>query len=339
MKKKAFLVGLYSLILFSLFADTFNSNLIGQKLGEYTNKSEYYLTEEASNNIITQKLFHGNELIDTTIIEEIDSVKTITKKRDIFFSIQTYSNNLIVSEENNNFSVLYNYKDNLLISKVEKDKNLNTIIYKYLYDSNNKLAAIIKIFNNDVETNFFTFAKDNLNITVTNNNKNYQESSIINGVINSIEYENDELINNIEIENKNDDETILIKSDTNHTIKEYYKSGILTKIESYINDQLINVSEFEYDDNYILIQEIIIENVYNKYSNKISSINKTITTYKNSNIQKVENYENNVLVSDYSYQGNLKIENIYENSKLYCTITLENDKIIDIQYREVSDDF
>lgn len=336
MLKKTSLIIICTFSIVSLFASSYNSNSIGQKLGKRTDNSQYYIIEEVSQDKISSKLYKDDIIIENIIISEIDGIKTISKYSNNTFLEQTFSNDLLTKEIENDKISYYNYDQNNLLTSKLVEYNDSKTIYNYLYDSNNLLSAIITIKDGDITSKFYNFNDNNIQIAITNNNQQYMESSITNGVINSIEYNDDILINNIEIENQDDENIVLLKKTENSLKKEYYNNSLLSKIETYQNDLLINTRTFEYDDNYILTKEIFTENIYNKYNKQFLHNKKSITEYTNNKIGKITNYFNEELESEYFYKDNIRIENIYENSQLYCTVTLENDKIIDIQYREVT---
>lgn len=339
MKKKAFLIGIYSLFLYSLFATTYNSNAIGQKLGEYYPLSEYYLIEEVSKSKTIKKLYKNDKLIETKEIEEKENIKTISIESNDNTSFKTFKNDKIISEKIDDITIIYSYDNNLISNKtISKDKKILSL-KKYIYDNENKLSMIIEIKNNKIQTKYFSFSLNLLSIILYNNkSNNYIESRINKSIINSIEYDNDTLLNNIEVEEQNENEIILVKNDNKSKEKEYYKDGLLFKKETYLDDLLIKSIEYEYDENYLLKKEIISEKILNVYTKQYFKENKIINFYKDSKLEKTQTFENGIIVSEFTYNDNIKIENIYQNGKPYCTITLDNDKIIDIQYREVADD-
>jgi len=110
------------------------------------------------------------------------------------------------------------------------------------------------------------------------------------------------------------------------------------KKESYKNDELIKTAKYEYDNNFFLEKETIEEKTLNNYTKEYTNNKTTINIFNESNLEKTILYENKIIVSQITYNNNIKIENLYDNGILYCTITLVNDKIKDIQYREVNYD-
>lgn len=340
MKKKAFLISIYLLCCFNLFATTYNSNSIGQKIGEYDGKSEFYLVEEANTTTIKQSLYKNNQLIQTKTINEKNDIKTITIEDSSSKTYQVFNNDILISEMVNNIKTVYNYEQNKLISKIISESNNILEVDKYFYLSNGKLSSILKVKNDSEIYSIINFNDDNLSISYsTLNSKDYKKSQITEGIINSIEYKDDKLVNNIEVEKTTDENLILTKQDKNSIKKEYYNKGVLDKVETYYNDELIKSIKYYYNNDYLLIKTVLEEKDYSELTKSYDKITQTITDYENSKISKVQVYENNKLISSYYFdRNNYKIEDLYQNGTLYCTITYDGDNIIDIQYRNEGSD-
>lgn len=338
MKKIAFFILINSFIILNLFANEYNSNAIGQKLDKYIENSEFYLIEEAIDNKVVRKLYNNNQLIKTIEIIEENNKKTINTYELDSFEKQIFVDNKIVSSINNDEKTIYTYEGNLLSIKslIKDDETIK--IEKYFYDTFGKLSSILEIYDNQQTKKDFSLSNKEIEIVYFQLGSNYfKESKINEGIINSKEFENDNLINNIDIEYENDI-IILVKQDKNKESKQFFKDGILIKEEELLNNILIKEVLYFYDSNYVLTKKIINEQKQNKFNNEYSNKITTINEYVNSQLIKTSTFENDILTSEYIFEKGLKIENLYENGKLYCTITLDNDKIIDIQYREVSDD-
>lgn len=337
--KRAFLISVQLLLILNIYAATFKSNVIGQKLGEYNSDSEYYLIEKADQFITEKQLYKNDELIKETIIETIENTKTITTNNFTSLNIKTYSNNLIISEVEGNNSIIYNYSDKQLESKIISQNNVISEINKYYYSNENKLAGILKIINDEQILITFDITSKSLSSNISNSIK-YKKSQIHNGVINSEEYDKDNLLNKIDVERIGDDEIILTQNKNNNIVREYYSDGLLNKKETYNqNNELLNSYEFFYDENYFKTSEKFTENIFNQFTNGYDIKRESISTYKNNNLQEVKISENGILISSYYFNDKKdKIENIYENGKVYCTIIYRDDKIFDILYREVNDD-
>ncbi|MGD1816517.1 MAG: hypothetical protein ACPKNR_05735 [Pleomorphochaeta sp.] len=340
MMKKAFLISIYLLCCFNLFATTYNSNSIGQKLGEYDGKSEFYLVEEANTTTIKQTLYNNNQLLQTKTINEKNDIKTITIDDFLSRTYQVFNNNNLISEMVDNIKTVYNYEQNKLISKIISESDNILEVDKYFYLSNGQLLAILKVKNDTEIYYIINFNDDNLSISYSSlNSKNYKKSQITEGIINSIEYKDDKLVNNIEVEKTTDDSLILTKQDNNSLKKEYYSKGVLDKVETYNNDVLIKSIKYYYNDDYLLTKTILDEKNYSELTKSYDRLKQTITNYENNKISKVQVYENNELTSSYYFdRNNYKIEDLYQNGNLYCTITYDGDNIIDIQYRNEGSD-
>lgn len=337
--KKAFLIGINLLIVINLFATTYKSNSIGQKLGKYNNDSEYYLIEKEDNNIIEQELYKNDELIQKKTITVTGTTKTIVIEENSSIIKRTYDNNYIISEDNGSTRTNYYYDKNLLYEKTIISNDQLVEYYKYYYTYDNKLQAILKFDKTD-NTFFSTYSYNNdyLSLSISNNNY-FKQSKIYDGIINSTEYQKDELINNIEVETLDDENIIVIDKTKDALTKEYFNKGILNKREIYENDILIKVQEFKYDEDFFKSEEVITEKLYNEITKSYDKERKDIISYKNNEILSITTYENNELTSSSTFHDDdIKIENLYKNNEIYCTITYKNDKIIDIQYREVRDD-
>ena len=340
MMKKAFLISIYLLCCFNIFATTYNSNSIGQKLGEYDGKSEFYLVEEANTTTIKQTLYKNNQLLQTKTINEKNDIKTITIDDSLSRTYQVFNNNNLISEMVDNIKTVYNYEQNKLISKIISESDNILEVDKYFYLSNGQLSSILKVKNDTEIYYIINFNDDNLSISYSSlNSKNYKKSQITEGIINSIEYKDDKLVNNIEVEKTTDDSLILTKQDNNSLKKEYYSKGVLDKVETYNNDELIKSIKYYYNDDYLLTKTILDEKNYSELTKSYDRLKQTITNYENNKISKVQVYENNELTSSYYFdRNNYKIEDLYQNGNLYCTITYDGDNIIDIQYRNEGSD-
>lgn len=337
--KKAFLIGIYSLFILNIYATSFKSNIIGQNLGEYNVGDEYYIIEKANNNIIEQTLYHNSQIIKNTSIETINNEKIITINYQKEETKQTYLNNLLIKEEIGDDIFYYNYDEtNKLVKKVKINKEGDQQIFLYLYNFDNKLISIYLLDNENYKLFTFDIVKDSQSLSISEKDS-YKESQIHDGVINSIEYKNDQILKNIEINTDNKNEIILIQKDDKFIYKEYFKEGMLNKKEQYnLENILIKKENFFYDENYIKTKDIITEKIYNKFTKEYDTIKETTTIYSNNKIDNVSIKENGKLISTYYFDNNKKIENLYDNEILYCTVVYENNKIIDIQYREGNDD-
>ncbi len=337
--KKAFLIGIYSLFILNIYAATFKSNIIGQNLGEYNIGDDYYIIEKANNNVLEQTLFHNSQILKKTTSETINNEKIITIDYQDEQTKQTYLNNLLIKEEIGNDSYYYNYdKSNKLIKKVKLNKNGEQEIFLYLYNTDNKLISIYLLNKDNYKLFTYEIVKNSQSLSISEKDS-YKESQIHNGVINSLEYKNDQILKNIEITTEKDNEIILTQKDDKFIYKEFFKDGMLIKKEQYnLDNYLIKKEEFFYNQNYIKTKDIITEKIYNKFTREYDTIKETTTIYSNNNIDNVSIKENGKLISSYYYENNKKIENLYDNNILYCTVIYENNKIIDIQYREGSDD-
>jgi hypothetical protein len=337
--KKTFLICIYFIIISNIYCTTYKSNSIGQKLSIYNREGKYYLIEKVNDSKIVEELYKDDILIQTKTIQDdgyvkIETIDDLTSK-----TILTYQENRLISEINDEEKITYYYDDNLLESKFIVNSDGNKTIYLYFYDVNNLLSAIKKITPNKNTFSTYQISEDYQSLTISDNNF-FKQSKVHNGIINSSEYEADDLINNIEIQTINEDDIILIEKKDNFTNKEYYKDGILQKQEIYNeNDFLIKSQEYIYDENYIKIKEIITEKIFNKLIESYDKVKIQEIIYKKGNVYSVLTKENEQLTSYYYFNdNNQKIENLYSNNKVYCTITYEDDKIIDIQYREDADD-
>ncbi|MDC7237103.1 MAG: hypothetical protein PQJ49_02130 [Sphaerochaetaceae bacterium] len=337
--KKTFLICIYFIIISNIYCTTYKSNSIGQKLSIYNGEGKYYLIEKVNNSKIVEELYKDDILIQTKTIQDDGYVKIETIDDLNSKTILTYEENKLISEINDEEKITYYYDDNLLESKFIYNSDGNKTIYLYFYDVNNLLSAIKKITPNKNTFSTYQTSEDYQSLTISDN-KFFKQSKVHNGIINSSEYEADDLINNIEIQTINEDDILLIEKKDNFTNKEYYKDGILKKQEIYNeNDFLIKSQEYIYDENYIKIKEIITEKIFNKLSESYDKVKTQEIIYKKGNVYSVLTKENEKLTSYYYFNdNNQKIENLYSNNKVYCTITYENDKIIDIQYREDDDD-
>ena len=339
--KKVFLIGVCSLLIINLYAATFNSNAIGQKLGVYNNDSEYYLVEKIFDFTTKTQLFRNNILIQTITIERKDDIKTITTDNLEKINIKIYYKNYIKSENEDNLNIKYNYNDNFtqLKSKVVSLDNELQDIYSFYYSNDNKLAGILKVTNDTSVLSTFDISEDYQSLSTSDKSK-YKKSQIHNGVINSTQYDKEKLLNEIIVDKNENGQIILAQKTNDRTVKDYYSNSVLNKKEIFDeNMQLLKTVEFFYDDNYLKTKEIQTENIYNKFTKNFDTSRKTVSLYLNNKIERVLVSENDILISSYYINENdEKIENLYENNEVYCTITYANDKIVDIQYREASDD-
>lgn len=337
--KKTFLICIYFLIISNIYCTTYKSNSIGQKLSIYNGEGKYYLIEKVNNSTTSEELYKDDILIQTKTIKDdgyvkIETIDDLTSK-----TILTYQENKLISEINDEAKITYYYDDNLLESKFVVYNDGNKIIFLYFYDTHNHLSAIKKIMPDNNIFSTYQISEEYQSLSISSNNY-FKQSKVHNGVINSLEYKADDLINNIEIQTTNEDEIILIENKGDNTSKEYYKDGILEKQELYDNnDIIIKSQEFIYDENFIKTKEIVNTKIYNSLSESYDKVQTQEILYEKGNVNSVLTKENDQLSSYYYFDdNNLKIENLYSNNKVYCTITYEDDKIIDIQYREDADD-
>ncbi len=336
--KKTFLICIYFLLISNIYCTTYKSNSIGQKLSIYNGEGKYYLIEKVNNKTTIEELYKDDGLIQTKTISNDGFVKIETIEELDSKTILTYQENKLISEINNDEKITYYYNDNLLESKFIVQNNGNKIIYIYYYDTNNRLNGIKKITPNNSIFSTYQITEDYQSLSISDNNT-FKQSKVHNGVINSSQYNSDDLITNIDVQTIDDDEIVLVENKDNLISKKYYKDGILEKQELYDNnDLLIESQEFTYDENYIKTKEIVTTRIYNELSESYDKVQTQEIIYEKGNIYSVQTKENSQLISFYYYDNDLKIENLYSNNKVYCTITYEDDKIIDIQYREDADD-
>ncbi len=336
--KKTVLISIYLFLVLSLYAATYSSNSIGQKLGLYDGESMYYLIETVNNETTVQKLYKDETLVQTKSIQLKDDIKTVTLDDMISKVVSTFSNNYLISEKHDLLQTNYNYADNMLESKIVTFDDEIVEIYAYNYTSDDKLSSILKVIPNKEEVFYFFSIKDEYQSLSVSDSETFKKSKIQNGVINSLEYQNDKVINNIEVETVDKNKVILIDRSGNTIVKDSFTKGVLNKKEIYDeNEFLIKVEEFFYDDNYSKLRQITTEKIYNSISKQYDKEKVEEIVFKNNKIENVTIKENGEKVSSYYFdQNGRKIENLYENNKLFCTIVYKDDKIIDIQYREVN---
>ena len=91
--KKTVLISIYLFLVLSLYAATYSSNSIGQKLGLYDGESMYYLIETVNNETTVQELYKDETLVQTKSIQLKDDIKTVTLDDMISKVVSTFSNN------------------------------------------------------------------------------------------------------------------------------------------------------------------------------------------------------------------------------------------------------
>lgn len=337
--KKYLLCSVLLLLALNLSAKEYNSNLLAQNLGEKDGSTSYTLKVVTQNNSVTTLLFYKENLIKE-IIETKDNNKIIkeTKTKDnttkeIFF------NGLLIEKEKDNTLIKYEYNENnLIILKKTLVNNILKDLSKYYYDNNDNLISIISYINGEYENK--TFLENGKVIYKINKNS-----------FNSIELIDDKFISNIYKDEKNlidsqikKENNILIietKKDNYKFIEYYNEKGSLIKFEKFNKDNLIiEKREYKKESSENIQIEIFEKYGYSELNNSLNKIEKIENKIKDNQIISTKKYINNQIISfSYINKNGLKEEILYKNGKLYCTIKYsKNNKIIDITYKEESND-
>ncbi|AYE35973.1 hypothetical protein DB313_00395 [Borrelia turcica IST7] len=339
------------LILFLLFTTTitysksyFLSDVFFNKYQEIYEipQTGFYIEYEKIDDTEKISLFKDLKLIKyktKEIIEDRQKIthyneKEIKTKEEIYDNLHNkiqeirYSTKGILLE-----SVNYFYKNNDLICKEIKILDQKPKTLHYMRNTDGKLLKITGSnfqvwnygLNGDIKSTYFDINKSKTKAIRYDENKKHLESIITDN-------------NKIKSREKNkylEDETInTLEEDDMKTISKYKGSNLIKK-EIYKNNEIINVSDFEYNESGL----ITVENVTVKEKKK-EYTTKTEYEYDSDNKLKLKRiYENDLISLKIEYFSDNEYEQeIYYDGEAIFKVRYKDDKVIEEINQDITRD-
>lgn len=291
----------------NLFATTYSSNAIGQKIApiEALVGSGYEVEEDG--NVTT--LYLDGKTLEQTIIQ--DDVKTI-RRGDRVESIKTEDGHIVyrsVQDGDEQSETFYEWDDDSLLRKRNVKNGEMESIITYIMD-NEVLLGYQEVLLDDKKLTFIN--QKRLGYTLEDSLK----GEVINHYDNLIfksEFSSSEEIKAPVIEEK-EDKIILtdVKGDES-TKTTYEKSGLIVEKEKKVNDDVVKHTSYSYDDERAIKEEVTEE-----------GDKKIVSSYSGGKLEKVTTYLNDELFSIRYYDAEI-YEIRYKNGKPFARLLYDED--------------
>jgi len=328
--KKQLTVILILMISLCIFANTINSNVLGQT----TEKDSAYQLKYNGQSIArypgdfslsstksSYSLYKENLLIKTFDYYSVNnqnhnyycSIVKDSQTSDI--NIKYYKDNYKTREINQtNEGIVTNnyfYDENLLSYKIITGPNGTIYIYYYRAQSNGSLVAIK------------TVTKEKETISLINNDYQMEDGNLIIKGNNGLYITQSLAEPKVEFSKTDENLTVVTTKDEITTTKLYNAESLLIKCIKEKDNAIIYSETLTYDDNLSLIQTIETE------GNKI-----TESDYESNNLKEQTIKENNVTIKKVDFYENKVIETLYENGEAFAAVTygIDRMKVISIDY-------
>lgn len=326
-----------------LFASVieFNSNSISQKLGVKDGNSEYTLKVVTENDRVTTLLYYYDNLIKT-IISKTQKNKLVEEVYENGLIItKTYQDDYLVQYKDNEITINYSYDGNLLLTKATIKNGKRVDFSRFYYDDDNILIS--KLTENQNNFTYSAFDQQNNLFFYNGEGENFKEINSHGTHLASTTYKGEQQLSKLLVDKNEIGDLILTTKENNIINKEFYnnKGSLIKKEATNLSGELQSSIIYLYDESSLLIFEEINQYIKNEIDNSIIEEKKEKKYYNDGTLYKVVKFENSIKISSYVYNvENRKIETLFKNNSPYCTITysLDGKKIIDIVYKEESND-